>query len=272
MPEHFPEAASVSVVIPCYRCSGTIRRAVESVARQTFRPKEVFLVEDASPDDTLSVLDEIRSSYPVGWIKVIPLSHNGGPSAARNIGWEASCQPYIAFLDADDSWHPSKIELQYSWMEAHPEVSLTGHPALCVSERVPYVLPKLLLEARELKFGRMLFSNRFSTPTVMLRSSIQDRFDESKRYAEDFQLWLTIAAKGHSCWLIDVQLAFLHKARYGESGLSSSMWKMEKGELEMYISLAREGLIPFSWLLGLVPYSSLKFFRRLLFPCKGNRS
>ena len=121
------ELAKVSVVIPCYRCADTIARAVTSIAEQTSRPAEVILVDDCSGDDTLATLYELQAEYPQGWVKVIESPKNAGPGTARNLGWEAATQAYIAFLDADDSWHPQKIEMQYGWMSKNPEVALTGH-------------------------------------------------------------------------------------------------------------------------------------------------
>ncbi|MBC7511115.1 MAG: glycosyltransferase family 2 protein, partial [Ferruginibacter sp.] len=122
----FEKHAPVSVVIPCYRCTSTIRRAILSIAGQTRRPAEIILVDDASPDETLRVLYEIEREYS-GWIKVISSKMNLGPAAARNIGWNLASQPFIAFLDSDDAWHPKKIEIQYYYMHKHPRISLSGH-------------------------------------------------------------------------------------------------------------------------------------------------
>lgn len=119
--------ADVSVVIPCYRCSDVIERAVTSVWEQTLRPAEVILVDDCSGDGTVDTLYALQKKFPPNWIKVIELEQNSGPGEARNAGWAAASHSYVAFLDADDSWHPQKIEIQYSWMIEHPDVVLTGH-------------------------------------------------------------------------------------------------------------------------------------------------
>jgi teichuronic acid biosynthesis glycosyltransferase TuaG len=123
-------SASISVIIPCYRCSETIERAVDSIAQQTLLPSEVFLIEDASNDNgkTLQFLYLLQKKFQDKFkIEVIPLATNSGPGTARNAGWDKATSRYIAFLDADDAWHPQKLEMQFNWMEAHPEVSLTGH-------------------------------------------------------------------------------------------------------------------------------------------------
>ena len=83
---------SVSVIIPCYRCASTIRRAIQSVINQTQKPAEVVLVDDASADETLVVLRELEEQYP-DWIKVIALTENKGAASARNAGWAMANQP-----------------------------------------------------------------------------------------------------------------------------------------------------------------------------------
>ena len=99
------------MVVPCYRCAATIERAIASVAAQTQRPQEVILVDDASGDETLQQLYSLQSQYGE-WIKVVALTTNVGAASARNAGWNVATQPYIAFLDSDDAWHPQKVAIQ----------------------------------------------------------------------------------------------------------------------------------------------------------------
>ena len=88
----------ISVVIPCFRCSATIERAVMSVAVQSVLPNEVILVDDASGDDTLSQLHRLQSRFSTGWIKIIELNTNSGAGTARNKGWDAAKSEFVAFL------------------------------------------------------------------------------------------------------------------------------------------------------------------------------
>lgn len=118
------ESAPVSVVVPCWRCRDTIARAVESIAAQTRLPHEVILVDDASGDGTAGALHALAGRYPKDWITVIEQRDNGGAGVARNAGWETASSPYIAFLDADDAWHPKKLEIQVAWMEAQDRKSV----------------------------------------------------------------------------------------------------------------------------------------------------
>jgi glycosyltransferase involved in cell wall biosynthesis len=261
----------VSVVIPCYCCSETIERAVSSVINQTQMPVEIWLVDDASPDDgrTLNKLYELKMRYAdTVQIEVIALPINGGPSVARNTGWDAATQPYITFLDADDAWHTQKLEIQYEWMKEHPEIALTGHKCLWLKEdsfpQSSEPLPKVEeFQVRRITKLSLLFSNRFSTPSVMLKNELPFRFEPQKRYSEDYLLWLQIALSGYQGVFLDLPLAYLYKAPYGEEGLSSNLWNMEKGELDTYHRVHKEGYINlFAWLF-LVLFSLAKFCRRV---------
>lgn len=228
--------APVSVVIPCFRCGPTIGRAVASVAVQTQKPAEVLLVDDASGDETSFVLQQIVSGYS-GWVKVLELAHNQGPSAARNAGWEAATQPYLAFLDADDSWHPEKIRIQYGFMRDNPDIDVSGHRCLWV--RADETLPQVPDKVRITKISvlDLVFGTRLSTPTIMLKRHIPFRFEVNKRYAEDVHLWRQVVCASSRLVRIESPLAYMHKAPYGVSGLSAELWSMEKGDLNSLLSL-----------------------------------
>jgi glycosyltransferase involved in cell wall biosynthesis len=254
--------APVSVVIPCYCCADTIERAVNSVIAQTVAPEEILLVDDKSEDCTLKVLWKLQRRYPQAAIKVIPLKKNSGPSVSRNRGWDESKQPYIAFLDADDSWHPRKIEIQYRWMSKHPSVALTGHPCLWMKKGMNHPEVSSVWHEKTVSPTRLLLGNLFSTPSVMLRKELLFRFDPNRRFAEDYLLWLQIVLSGHTASELDLPLAYLHKAPYGEGGLSGNLWEMEKSELQNYKELRDKKMISFTTYCLLLPYSWVKFFRR----------
>ncbi len=253
-----------SVIVPCYRCAATIERAIDSVASQTARPAEVILVDDASGDDTLAALLRLQQRYGFDWIKVIEKEDNGGPSVARNAGWDVASQTYIAFLDADDSWHPRKIELQYGWMAAHPEVALTGHAVMVLrtNTKKPEVLDTLAVSPVSAK--QLLLANRFPTASVMCKRQLPLRFDPYKRYSEDYLLWLTLIHRKYVAYRSDAVLAYFHKAPFGEGGLSGQLWAMECGELDTYRKLYNDKLLSALSLAAISTYSLIKFARRVL--------
>lgn len=262
------EDAPVTVIIPCYRCGDTIKWAVSSVANQSWRPSEVILIDDASDDGTLAVLRNLQSQYGVGWVKIIRKEVNEGPGAARNTGWEVAAQPYIAFLDADDAWHPHKLEIQMRYMLEHPELAIMGHRWAWISSKsgkskIDTYLPETF-RVIPISFRKLLFSNVLATPTVILKRELPHRFDTCKRFSEDYLLWLSILADGYKGALIDLPLAFIYKAPYGEGGLSGKLWKMERGELETYWRLHCKGKISLPTFCALATFSLAKYARRCL--------
>ncbi|KKO20949.1 MAG: glycosyltransferase family 2 protein [Candidatus Brocadia sp.] len=259
--------APISVVIPCFRCAQTIQRSVDSVAAQTHLPKEVMLVDDASDDDTLNVIMKLQNRYDKNWIRVVKLEHNGGPSVARNTGWEVATQPFIAFLDADDAWHPRKLEIQFGWMLAHPHVAMTVHNCTVVLSGMPdLTLPDTWRATPVIPYRFLLFSGRdgFSTPSIIMRRNLPYRFEPMKRHSEDYLFKLQIVLDGNETWRLELPLVFLYKARYGERGQTADLWKMEKGNLDTYWRLQAERRI--SWVLTIVlcAFSLLKYLRRVI--------
>jgi len=256
--------APVSVVIPCFRCESTIKRAIDSVVQQTHKPVEVILVEDNSGDDTLEVLQALAEQYP-DWIKIIALSENQGVANARNIGWSAATQRYIAFLDADDAWHPQKIDIQTTYMKAHPEVALCGHAHRVVDHSA--VLPDWQVQtsvAESFPKWSWLLSNKFVTPSVMVRRDIYHNFSQNQRHMEDYRLWLELVCRGQVVTKLSAELVAIYKSPFGVSGLSAQLWPMEKGDLSNYQRLYDNHYINLAQWLGLSLYSILKFVRRLV--------
>ena len=255
----------VSVIIPCWRCIHTIHRAMQSVVNQTVRPAEVIIVDDASGSPTSAVLSRLSRQYNRllnDGVKVVALARQSGPALARNRGWELASHPLLAFLDADDAWHPNKLEIQYAYMNAHSYVALSGHRTICLKPgQEPPSLPERWIIKR-ISAAQQLIANRFHTRSVMVRRDIPYCFDPAKRAAEDYLLWTEILCNRLTGIHIDLPLAFAYKPQYGASGLSGDLWKMEKGELDTYLRLYEKKLISFSQLVALMPFSFVKYVKR----------
>ena len=258
--------APVSAVIPCFRCKETIRRAVASVARQSLVPAELILVDDASEDGTLAILTDLRGEFGERWVRIIALDRNSGPSGARNAGWDAASGKYIAFLDADDAWHPRKTEIQHAFMEAHPEVALCGHGHRRLSDGDSLNTQLRRPGYRSISLGALLLSNRFVTPSAMVRRDIPLRFRPDKRRMEDHLLWIEIASEGGRLARLNEVLAFTFKAPVGAAGLSAHTWEMRKAELANYWTLRDSGRLGLAATLALCAYSLAKHLVRALLP------
>src|SRR5437773_9320352 len=110
--------ATVSVVIPNYNYAHFLREAIDSALAQTYKDIEVIVVDDGSTDASADVIASYDSRiHPV-------FSQNQGVAAARNRGVAESTGEYIAFLDADDAWLPTKIEKQVERFAADTALGL----------------------------------------------------------------------------------------------------------------------------------------------------
>jgi glycosyltransferase involved in cell wall biosynthesis len=248
---------AVSVVIPCYRSEQTIERAVRSVLDQTQPAREILVVDDASPDGTAALLDRLAAAHPS--VRVLRLPRNSGPSAARNAGWAQARGDYVAFLDADDLWHPRKLEIQAAFMERSPHFALTAH------EHAVGTMCEPSGEARaiEIRLADLLPRSRFATSTVMLQRDLPPRFPEDVRRGEDYMLWVRIAAAGHRIARLELPLAARLEPEFGGSGLSGALWAFEKSELRNYRTLQKEGVMGLATLCAISALSLAKFARRL---------
>jgi len=262
------EFVPVAVIIPCFNSAETVARSVHSVLSQTVLPKQLILVDDASDDSgrTLDVLYELEreAKLTIPIVDVIPLAINGGAAVARNSGWEKATQDYIAFLDADDSWHRDKLRVQFGWMAQHPSAAMTGHQTQVMEKGQETPAIKDDFFVREVSAQMILLRNLFPTRTVMMRRNVPFRFECEMRRLEDYHLWLRVILDGFSAWRIELPLAFSYKADYGAGGLSAALWKMEKGELDAYWRLYQLGKFSFFVLLGLCVWSLVKFARRVV--------
>jgi glycosyltransferase involved in cell wall biosynthesis len=113
----------ISVLIPTYNSSATIRPTLESVLEQTALPDEVLVLDDGSTDDTLSILDTYKPQVSVF------RQANEGVAGARNALCARAQGDLIAFLDHDDIWHPEYLRRQQQLFESHPSAvaSYVGH-------------------------------------------------------------------------------------------------------------------------------------------------
>lgn len=113
----------VSVVIPTYNREETISRSIDSVLAQTMDDFELIVVDDASTDNTASVVDQ----YDDPRVQFVSHEENRGGSAARNTGINHAEGEYIAFLDSDDEWKPTKLQHQIDCLNARSDAWVAAY-------------------------------------------------------------------------------------------------------------------------------------------------
>lgn len=96
----------ITIIIPAYNAEQFVLDAIHSVLEQTYTALEILLVDDCSTDSTVDMVQTLQDSR----VQLIKQQHNQGASAARNTGMQQAKGSYIAFLDADDVWHPDFLK------------------------------------------------------------------------------------------------------------------------------------------------------------------
>ncbi len=243
---------SFSVVIPVYNGSATICRAVQSVLQQTWPPLQIIVADDASTDNTIALLQATYGNR----ITILNTPHNAGSAAARNRGIKAATGTHIAFLDADDEWHPHKLAIVASALAKVPQAQLLFHQYRLYSTPSPAMAVSVV--PGQLSFIRLLRGNCIVTSCAVIRAVSLHRFDESMRHTEDYDLWLRMAYNG-GVYAIPHTLTILHRPVTSPGGISSNVWAMRKGELTAYTHLLRYNvlfapLLPFLWVYSLAKH------------------
>jgi glycosyltransferase involved in cell wall biosynthesis len=189
-------APVVSVILPSFNRPALLRRAIASVFAQTLTDWELVVADDGSASETrtyLVGLDDTR-------VRILWLSHTGNPATARNAALAKARGTYVAFLDSDDAWLPAKLERQLAALSAKPtcgwsytateRVDADGHPIPNGGTFIAYEGDVLEACLRN--------SAYIATPTVLaLRTLVNEvgGFDEQQAFAEDYDLWLRLAAR-----------------------------------------------------------------------------
>jgi glycosyltransferase involved in cell wall biosynthesis len=108
----------ISVIIPAYNAALFLRQAVESVLIQAYRPLEILIVTGPSTDNTSAIAESFGPPIKVIYEKRL------GDAAARNTGLRHASGDLLAFLDADDYWHPDKLAIQLKALSADPTLDM----------------------------------------------------------------------------------------------------------------------------------------------------
>ncbi|MBO4800378.1 MAG: glycosyltransferase family 2 protein [Bacteroidaceae bacterium] len=180
----------VSVIIPTYKSSGVVGKAIKSVLNQTYHDIEIIVVDDNSPE-SLEREETEKVMFPfLADTRVVYLKHekNKNGSAARNTGIRYAHGEFIAFLDDDDCFLPSKIEKQVQFLSTHP----TFDAVYCYAQMNGVEIAVEPYEGdatREL----LLMKTRMFTTCLMFRAEPLRQihgFDEAFRRHQDYELLL----------------------------------------------------------------------------------
>jgi glycosyltransferase involved in cell wall biosynthesis len=200
----------VSVVMPCHNCAAHVVASVGSVQAQGHADWELLVIDDGSTDESWHVLQSLAARDA----RIRPLRQaNAGAAAARNHGIRQAGGGFMAFLDADDTWHPEFLEAMMAALKANPggEIAYCGWQNLGVEpgQGEPYIPPdyESADKAESFLSDCPWPIHAALTPTRLVREA--GGFDEALNSCMDFDLWLRIATI-HRVVRVPRVLAYYH--------------------------------------------------------------
>lgn len=206
---------NISVIIPSYNRADFLPRTLESVARQTFRPLEVVIVDDQSPDNTPDICAALIEKYK-GQLDIVYTRHekNKGEGGARNTGMRLARGNYMAFLDSDDEWLPQKLERQVSFLKETGANGVFCESFLVENERYDSAIHTKIDHDVIVPERLLTRGCGYGTGTNLLisrRAIADDIFDESMRLFIDLD-WLYRVSQQSKLMIMHDGLSYYHKA------------------------------------------------------------
>ena len=184
------EPPIVSVIIPAYNASTTLRACLDSIRSQSLCEWEAIIVDDGSTDSTSDIVKEIQKQDPRFRLIV---QKNMRQGAARNAGIEVARGKYIALLDADDISSPNRLDVQVRFLENNKIVTVLGGARIDIDANTGKETGVFGGAGEHSVLCADIFTKcPFSTSTVMARRGFFDkrRFSTHLLHSEDHDLWL----------------------------------------------------------------------------------
>lgn len=238
----------VSVIMPCYNMERFIAYTIESVQKQTYPNWELCIVDDASTDKTVEIVKSHQDKDDRIRFSVKP--EHSGIADTRNQCLKMAKGQYLAFLDADDAWHPEKLERQLQFMREN-QTGFCYSSYNCIDEDEK-PLNKTVKAAGNLSYEAFLKNTIIGCSTVMVdKERVGEVVVPRFRTSEDTATWLDLLKQGHAAYAIDEPLVDYRIRR--KSASSNKL----KASYDLWTVYRRHEKIPF--------FKALRYFANYAF-------
>ena len=181
----------ISILMPVYNTAPYLREAMDSILSQTFDDFELIVLDDCTPDESPSILD----SYTDPRIVRYRGEKNVGLANVLNVGMDMARGKYIARMDSDDISLPDRLQIQYNYLESHPEIDLVsvGMQQFGADNRTM----RYDNTTEDIKFNALFFSPILHASSMWRRERFAFlRFEQEHVPAEDYRMWTRALASG----------------------------------------------------------------------------
>lgn len=218
----------ISVVIPVYNGEKTIRETVESILNQSLSDFELIVINDGSQDSTLEIVSSLQDSR----LKVFSYP-NAGLAASRNRGIAQASGDYISFIDADDLWTSDKLEAQFKVLQANSHAAVAYSWTDFIDESSQFLHQGSHITVNGNVWANLLVANFLdngSNPLIRRQALTEvGGFDESLKAAEDWDMYLRLAAHYHFVAVSSPQILY----RVSVNSMSAHVDKQEAESLKV---------------------------------------
>lgn len=183
----------VSIITAAYNAEKLVEATINSAIAQSYADWEMLVVDDCSLDATCQVVE--NASTRDSRVRLLRHAVNQGPAGARDTAIQAARGRFIAFLDSDDLWLPSKLERQLAFMSVNKTpLSFTQFRRMNASGDV---IGRLILVPDTLTYEDLLKNTAIATSTVIVDREMVGAFRMPRTYYDDYALWLQLLRPGH---------------------------------------------------------------------------
>ena len=217
--------SGISVIIPVFNSERFVAEAIDSVVNQTFKPNQIFLVDDGSTDGSATIM----KSYPEA---IYHYKENGGACSALNVGLKQVTGKFIAFLDSDDYWELDKLGLQMQFLSDNPQ-----YDGVFGNHKRFYEKPQSEITDGELVDSKKVLPARFKGSLLIKKDSFfkVGLFDETIKMG-DFLDWYRRAMD------IGIQFGMLNKIVLQRRIHDANTSLKDKGEIKDYVKLLKASM------------------------------
>lgn len=179
----------ISIILPSYNSEKYVAETINSVLIQTYKNFELIIIDDASTDGSMNIINNIAKNE--SRIKIISLKKNGGVSNARNIGIANAQGKYISFIDSDDVWKNEKLEKQIHFLKANDlDLTFTGYEITFSNTNKE---KKKIEVPTKLDYKELLKGNPIACFTVVCKANVFKNILFKKIHHEDYVMWLNLS-------------------------------------------------------------------------------
>lgn len=215
----------VSIIMPAYNSEKYIAKSIESVTAQSYQNWELLITDDQSSDNTQKIVEQYCATD--ARVKLFVNKKNGGAGVARNNSIMHAKGRYIAFLDSDDLWLPTKLEQQIAFMLKHNyALTYTSYQKFTEDTYLGVVTPPL-----STSYSKLLSSNVIGCLTAVYDTEIVGKqFMPSIRKRQDMGLWLQILKVLPNAYCLPEVLSFYRV----DSGMTKNKFEIIKWQWFFY--------------------------------------